>query len=173
MKLTHSFAVFARHNSTKSSYGQRTARQKRAMPVRQHKEFRQDNRILSSTPTTATQYISGVRHMTPGDQYDAQELSIEHSPNFIRKHANATQNSDIFDELELNPIYEYKNTSLLSKFLSDLGQIRPARETNISRFHQRKVRHAINRARSFGNYSSFYRLDTSAYLSCEENHHLT
>jgi len=42
---------------------------------------------------------------------------------------------------------DYKNTSLLEKFISDKGKIRPKRSTGNCVQHQRKIAMAVKRAR--------------------------
>ncbi|CAG8682354.1 6872_t:CDS:2, partial [Acaulospora morrowiae] len=69
----------------------------------------------------------------------------------------AVPNVDIFQRLDINPLVEYKNFSLLSNFVSDMGKILPRRQTGLTAKNQRKLAKAIKRARSFGLLPSTYR----------------
>ena len=46
------------------------------------------------------------------------------------------------------PVIDYKNTKLLSKYISERGKILPSRITSVSAKKQRELSKAIKRARS-------------------------
>ena len=46
-----------------------------------------------------------------------------------------------------SPIIDYKDTKLLSRYVSEKGKIIPSRITNVSRSKQKKLSEAIKRAR--------------------------
>jgi len=45
---------------------------------------------------------------------------------------------------------DYKNADLLSYYIAETGKIRPAKRTGTCAKHQRKLTHAIKRARQLG-----------------------
>ncbi|MCD6270335.1 30S ribosomal protein S18 [bacterium] len=45
---------------------------------------------------------------------------------------------------------DFKNTQLLSRFISAMGKIRPRKKTGLCANHQRKLARAIKRARFLG-----------------------
>jgi small subunit ribosomal protein S18 len=45
---------------------------------------------------------------------------------------------------------DYKNTKLLSNFISALYKIKPRKKTGLCAYHQRKVAKAIKKARELG-----------------------
>jgi small subunit ribosomal protein S18 len=45
---------------------------------------------------------------------------------------------------------DFKNTTLLERFLSLSGKIKPRKKTGVCAFHQRKLKKAIKRARYLG-----------------------
>lgn len=61
---------------------------------------------------------------------------------------------DPFEVLGLDPLKEYKNFTLLSHFVSDIGKILPRESTGVSAKNQRKLAKAIKRARAMGLMSS-------------------
>lgn len=54
-----------------------------------------------------------------------------------------------FCQRNLNEI-DFKNTSLLKRYLSALGKIKARKKTGVCGFHQRKLKKAIKRARYLG-----------------------
>jgi len=45
---------------------------------------------------------------------------------------------------------DFKNTTLLEKFLSLSGKIKPRKKTGVCAFHQRRLKKAVKRARYLG-----------------------
>ncbi|CAB4406326.1 unnamed protein product [Rhizophagus irregularis] len=70
---------------------------------------------------------------------------------------------DTFNALRLNPLIEYKNFTLLSNFVSDMGRILPRSVTGSTAKNQRKLAKAIKRARSFGLIPSTHRRKVNFY----------
>ncbi len=46
-----------------------------------------------------------------------------------------------------NPVIDYKDSELLSKFITERGKILPRRITGVSSYYQKKLTDAIKRAR--------------------------
>ncbi|RKP22398.1 ribosomal protein S18, partial [Syncephalis pseudoplumigaleata] len=57
---------------------------------------------------------------------------------------------DPFNLLGLDPLHEFKNVPLLSRFVTEMGRIRPRSETGLSTKNQRRLSKAIKRARAMG-----------------------
>ncbi|KAJ2801493.1 hypothetical protein H4R20_003649 [Coemansia guatemalensis] len=57
---------------------------------------------------------------------------------------------DPFVALKMNPLKEYKNTVMLSQFVTEMGRIKARYKTGITAKSQRRIAKAIRRARSFG-----------------------
>ena len=49
-----------------------------------------------------------------------------------------------------SPTIDYKDTKLLSRYISEKGKITPSRITNVSSKNQKKLSNAIKRARFLG-----------------------
>lgn len=91
-----------------------------------------------------------------------------------RRGKSTTPSQDPFDVLGLDPLHEYKNYKLLSKFVSDMGKILPREQTGniyiyimiycyyeltavtigLTAKNQRKLAKAVKRARAMGLMSS-------------------
>ncbi|ORX83643.1 ribosomal protein S18 [Basidiobolus meristosporus CBS 931.73] len=70
--------------------------------------------------------------------------------NIPRTRSRKKGQNDPFRKLHLNPLNEYKNTTLLSNYVSQMGRILPRTATGLSAKSQRKVGKAIRRARAMG-----------------------
>jgi small subunit ribosomal protein S18 len=82
-----------------------------------------------------------------GDLYAPHDLSAAE----MRKWGKRSQpTQDVFDVLNLDPLSLYKNFSIMSDFISDMGRIRPAKETGLRPVNQRKVAKALRRAVALG-----------------------
>nr|CAG8449198.1 134_t:CDS:2 [Entrophospora candida] len=120
-------------------------------------EILRESSASSPSQTTDSQ-VKYARQFMEGELYSPQDLDEESYKTkrvgrFIRK----TPNVDVFTKLNLDPLVEYKNFTLLSNFVSDMGRILPRSITGLSSKHQRKIAKAIKRARSFGLIPSTHR----------------
>ncbi|RMZ75808.1 hypothetical protein DV738_g5269, partial [Chaetothyriales sp. CBS 135597] len=80
--------------------------------------------------------LSLKRDWQTGDVYAPHDLSAAE----MRKWGKKQQPTrDVFDILSINPLSLYKNFSVMSDFVSEMGRIRPARETGLRPVNQRKV----------------------------------
>ncbi|PVG00516.1 hypothetical protein CPB86DRAFT_813083 [Serendipita vermifera] len=57
---------------------------------------------------------------------------------------------DIFHQLDLDPLNEQFNCSLISSYTTSMGRIQQRGETRLTRKNQRKIGKAIRRARAMG-----------------------
>ncbi|KAL2358565.1 ribosomal protein S18, partial [Cryomyces antarcticus] len=57
---------------------------------------------------------------------------------------------DVFDSLAINPINEYKNFSIMSEYMTDMGRIKHSNETGLRPVNQRRIAKAIRRAIGIG-----------------------
>ncbi|KAJ2399120.1 hypothetical protein GGI23_002843 [Coemansia sp. RSA 2559] len=57
---------------------------------------------------------------------------------------------DPFISLGIDPLKHYKNTVMLSQFVTELGKIKPRKKSMLSAKSQNRVAKAIKRARAFG-----------------------
>lgn len=64
---------------------------------------------------------------------------------------------DVLDDLGLDARKEFKNFSLLSEFVSEMGRIRHGRETGLRGVNQRRVARAVRRAVGMGIMPSVHR----------------
>ncbi|KAJ2138329.1 hypothetical protein IW136_003178 [Coemansia sp. RSA 678] len=94
-----------------------------------------------------TQYS---RKMYPQKAYHPGELNEANARRSLDFRLKKQKHQDPFVMLGVNPLVEYKNTVLLSHFVTDMGRIKPRYQTGLSAKMQRRVGQAIRRARSFG-----------------------
>ncbi|KAG9101020.1 hypothetical protein FRC06_003447 [Ceratobasidium sp. 370] len=60
------------------------------------------------------------------------------------------QSLDVFRKLDIDPLDEYKNGTLLRSFVSEMGKIHSRAKTGLTWRSQRRVGKAIRRARAMG-----------------------
>ena len=64
--------------------------------------------------------------------------------------AATSKELDVFHQLNLDPLKECRNTSLLSRFVTSMGKIRGRNETKLTWKNQRRMGKAIRRAKMMG-----------------------
>ena len=64
---------------------------------------------------------------------------------------------DVFDQLGINPLNEYRNVAIMQEFMGPTGRIKHPRETGLRKVNQRKVAKAIRRAVGMGLIGSVHR----------------
>ncbi|KAI9593483.1 hypothetical protein BDF19DRAFT_447897 [Syncephalis fuscata] len=89
------------------------------------------------------------RKFIPGSTYAPKDLD-EDTYRLYRERAKHIRRQDPFNLLGLNPLLEYKNVALLSRFVTEMGRIRPRTETGLSGVNQRRLSKAIKRSRAMG-----------------------
>ncbi|OMJ14935.1 30S ribosomal protein S18, chloroplastic [Smittium culicis] len=90
-----------------------------------------------------------TRNFSKVGTYHPWELN-ENKVDLFPKGKKKNYVKDPFKLLEINPLIEYKNTSLMINYLTEMGRIIPRRKTGLSAKSQKRLSKAIKRARSFG-----------------------
>ncbi|KAI8907248.1 ribosomal protein S18 [Gorgonomyces haynaldii] len=76
-------------------------------------------------------------------QYHPREFNLEQQPTVPAKF-------DVLKQLRIDPLKHYKNTALLSHFLTTMGQIKPRRETGLTLESQKRISKIVKRGRAMG-----------------------
>ena len=113
---------------------------------------RQQTRSFQKYGGTDEQYRRSLiqnlkREWKTGDLYAPHDLSAAEMRKWSKKHQPTR---DVFDVLSINPLTLYKNFSVMSDFITDMGRIRPGKETGLRPVNQRKVAKAVRRAVALG-----------------------
>ncbi|OMJ07453.1 30S ribosomal protein S18, chloroplastic [Smittium culicis] len=90
-----------------------------------------------------------TRNFSKVGTYHPWELN-ENKADLFPKDKKGNHVKDPFKLLEINPINEYKNTTLMVNYLTEMGRIIPRRKTGLSAKSQKRLSKAIKRARAFG-----------------------
>lgn len=112
--------------------------------------------------------IERMRERKVSDDYLKQmtrrwRVGEVYAPNDLSAHeANAWKqprliNADVVDILGINPIEEYRNFSMISEYVTMMGQIRHGRETGLRPKNQRRMAKAIRRAIGMGIHPSVHK----------------
>ncbi|KAJ2440622.1 hypothetical protein GGF42_007564 [Coemansia sp. RSA 2424] len=133
------------------------------------KESMQDqiDRLISPMATAASSGPGKVyenseysRIYFPKATYHPHELDEGYAQKAKEKAAASMKAKDPFVALGINPLKAYKNSSLLSNFVTDMGKIKPRYKTGLTPKSQRRIAQAIKRARAFGLIPVTSRLDS-------------
>ncbi|KAF2008523.1 ribosomal protein S18 [Aaosphaeria arxii CBS 175.79] len=95
------------------------------------------------------------RKWNAGDVYSPHDLSGAEQKKW--KMGRRTPPSDVFDTLGINPINEYKNFTMMSEYMSEMGRIKHSKLTGLRPVNQRKVAKAVRRAIGLGLMPSVHR----------------
>ncbi|KAJ2016447.1 hypothetical protein GGI03_002952 [Coemansia sp. RSA 2337] len=114
----------------------------------------------SSGPGKVYENSEYSRVYFPKTTYHPHELDEGYAQKAMEKAAESKKSKDPFVALGLNPLKAYKNSSLLSNFVTDMGKIKPRYKTGLTPKSQRRVAQAIKRARAFGLIPVTSRLDS-------------
>ncbi|KAJ2814193.1 hypothetical protein FBU31_004488 [Coemansia sp. 'formosensis'] len=114
----------------------------------------------SSGPGKVYENSEYSRIWYPKSTYHPHELDEGYAQKALTKAAESKTAKDPFVALGLNPLKAYKNSSLLSNFVTDMGKIKPRYKTGLTPKSQRRVAQAIKRARAFGLIPVTSRLDS-------------
>ncbi|PGH11209.1 ribosomal protein S18 [Polytolypa hystricis UAMH7299] len=90
---------------------------------------------------------SQTREWKTGDIYAPHDLSAAEMKKWKKRQSPST---DAFDALSMNPLHQYKNFSIMSEYMSEMGRIRHSSETGLRPVNQRKIAKAIRRAIGLG-----------------------
>ncbi|KIW62823.1 ribosomal protein S18 [Phialophora macrospora] len=95
-----------------------------------------------------------TRPWKAGDVYAPHDLSAAEARKWRVKHRPTT---DAFDALSVNPLTLYKNFSVMSEYVTEMGRIRHSNSTGLRPVNQRKIAKAIRRAIALGLMPSVHR----------------
>ncbi|OCL13239.1 ribosomal protein S18 [Glonium stellatum] len=83
-----------------------------------------------------------------GDVYAPHDLTGPEQAKW--KKSRQLPKKDAFDALGINPLNEYKNFSMMSEYMTEMGRIKHSSETGLRPVNQRKIAKAIRRAIGIG-----------------------
>ncbi|KAK3052794.1 hypothetical protein LTR09_006277 [Extremus antarcticus] len=86
------------------------------------------------------------RRYKPGDVYAPHDLSGAEAAKWKKLRRKGRMMQDVVDQLGINPIQHYKNFSMMSEYMTDMGRIKHRRETSLRPVNQRRMAKAIRRA---------------------------
>ncbi|KAI9879758.1 MAG: hypothetical protein M1830_007383 [Pleopsidium flavum] len=116
--------------------------------------------IEASTRSTALQKLQ-TRRWKAGDVYAPHDLSSAEMQKWRRK---GKPTRDAFDALNLNPLNEYKNFSVLGEYMTDMGRIKHSSETGLRSVNQRRIAKAIRRSIGMGLMPSVHKHPEILYI---------
>ncbi|KAI9048477.1 hypothetical protein LZ554_007312 [Drepanopeziza brunnea f. sp. 'monogermtubi'] len=125
--------------------------------IRKSKQ-RRDERERQMRPSSATEDYKNVlrgqdlskqitRRWKAGDIYAPHDLSEVEMAKWKRR---GKPQYDVFDVLNLNPMEHYRNFSIMSEYMTDMGRIRHSKDTGLRPVNQRKIARAIRRTIGMG-----------------------
>ncbi|KAL1976394.1 hypothetical protein VTN31DRAFT_2676 [Thermomyces dupontii] len=95
-----------------------------------------------------------TREWKPGDVYSPHDMSPAEMKKWSKRQS---PNRDAFDELNINPLDQYKNFAIMSEYMTPMGRIKHRRVTGLRPVNQRKIAKAIRRAIAIGLMPSVHR----------------
>ncbi|KAL4768378.1 ribosomal protein S18 [Aspergillus nidulans var. acristatus] len=95
-----------------------------------------------------------TREWKAGDIYAPHDLSPAEMKKWNKR---SPPTSDVFDAVNLNPLDVYKNFSIMSEYMTDMGRIKHRKVTGLRGVNQRKLAKAIRRAIGVGLMPSVHR----------------
>ncbi|KAI6791582.1 hypothetical protein KC332_g14689 [Hortaea werneckii] len=101
-----------------------------------------------------------TRRWRVGDVYAPHDLTgVEMAKwkKLRRKPRPRSGDVDVMDQLNMNPLDHYKNVSIMSEYVTDMGRIRHSNDTGLRPVNQRKMAKAIRRSIGVGLMPSVYR----------------
>ncbi|KAH6865297.1 ribosomal protein S18 [Alternaria rosae] len=112
-------------------------------------------RELAESERTAQYQRQIYRKWQPGDVYAPHDLSGTEQKKW--KYGRKKPQQDAFDVLGVNPILEYKNFTMMSEYMTEMGRVKHSKDTGLRPKNQRKVAKAIRRAIGLGLMPSVHR----------------
>lgn len=96
--------------------------------------------------------------LSPVEQLKAKAARTPARANNMRPvNTRKSGGKDVLDDLNINPIKEYKNFKMMSEFVTEMGRIRHSRDTGFRGVNQRKMAKAVRRAHGLGLLPSVHR----------------
>ncbi|KAI5356501.1 Putative ribosomal protein S18 [Septoria linicola] len=90
------------------------------------------------------------RRWKAGDVYAPHDLTGIEMAKWKKMRRRPKPKFDVVDQLHLKPKDMYKNFSVMSEYMTDMGRIRHSNETNLRPVNQRRMAKAIRRAIGVG-----------------------
>ncbi|PIA96395.1 hypothetical protein CB0940_10862 [Cercospora beticola] len=90
------------------------------------------------------------RKWKAGDVYAPHDLTGIEMAKWKKLRRRSKPKYDVVDQLNLKPIDLYKNFSIMSEYVSEMGRIKHSNETNLRPVNQRRMAKAIRRAIGVG-----------------------
>jgi small subunit ribosomal protein S18 len=113
------------------------------------------SRAVEETARRSSYQKQIYRKWNAGDVYAPHDLSGAEQKKW--KLGRTTPAGDAFDRLGINPVSEYKNFTLMSEYMTEMGRIKHSKETGLRPKNQRKIAKAIRRAIGLGLMPSVHR----------------
>ncbi|KAJ5041222.1 uncharacterized protein L3040_005770 [Drepanopeziza brunnea f. sp. 'multigermtubi'] len=117
-------------------------------------ERKQAMRRSSAATEDYTNHLRGqdlskqiTRRWKVGDIYAPHDLSEVEMAKWKRR---GKPLYDVFDVLNLNPMEHYRNFSIMSEYMTEMGRIRHSKDTGLRPVNQRKIARAIRRTIGMG-----------------------
>jgi len=88
-----------------------------------------------------------IREWKAGDIYAPHDLSPAEMRKWMKRQSPP---ADAFDALNMNPLDQYKNFSIMSEYITPMGRIKHRVQTGLRPVNQRKIAKAIRRAIGLG-----------------------
>ncbi|KAF2227926.1 ribosomal protein S18 [Elsinoe ampelina] len=98
-----------------------------------------------------------TRFWKEGDVYAPHDLSGAEMAKWKVTRAKGKQARDVCDNLQLNPLDHYKNFSMMSEYITEMGRIKGRSDTGLRPVNQRRMAKAIRRAVGCGLLPSVHR----------------
>ncbi|KXT07513.1 hypothetical protein AC579_198 [Pseudocercospora musae] len=90
------------------------------------------------------------RRWKAGDVYAPHDLTGVEMAKWKKLRRKPKPRYDVIDRLGLNPLDHYKNFSIMSEYMTEMGRIKHSNDTNLRPVNQRKMAKAIRRAVGLG-----------------------
>ncbi|KAL6167565.1 hypothetical protein ACJQWK_06985 [Exserohilum turcicum] len=113
------------------------------------------SRELAESERLAQYQRQVFRRWQPGDVYAPHDLSGTEQKKW--KQGRKKPQEDAFDVLGVNPVMEYKNFTIMSEYMTEMGRIKHSKDTGLRPKNQRKIAKAIRRAVGLGLMPSVHR----------------
>ncbi|CAK4003995.1 ribosomal S18 [Lecanosticta acicola] len=86
------------------------------------------------------------RRWNLGDVYAPHDISGVEASKWKPNRKQPKTKFDVLDRLRINPIHHYKNFSMMSEYMTEMGRIKHRNETGLRPVNQRRMAKAIRRA---------------------------
>ncbi|KAL8692215.1 MAG: hypothetical protein Q9218_002715 [Villophora microphyllina] len=119
------------------------------------------------------------RRFRPGDIYAPHDLSSTEQHKWRQRrpsanidgrggsshHTSKGGKQDVFDVLNIHPLDEFKNPSMMTEYVTSMGRLRHRRETGLRAVNQRRISKAVRRAVGMGLLPTLNRLESKSRFS--------